>query len=227
MKSILLAGSRSFRGLFLWIVGVLIAAAFAEGNDFGEEIIFLAMTLVLLSAVRAVHERHGQKTFLTLAGVTLLGNLGAYATVNWAVDVSALILNLLVFSYISWLIFLKVFSGARVDSDTIFGAVCVYILIGIVCAVGYQLIDLIEPGALALAEPGRIPGEPNVIDSFLRTYVYFSFVTLTSTGFGDIVPVNSVARYLSILEAVTGQIYMSVLVARLVGLHITSARKAE
>ena len=83
-------------------------------------------------------------------------------------------------------------------------------------------IGLLDAHAFAIQQDVKDQSLAPAIETFMHTYLYFSFSTLTSVGYGDIVPVSSLARYTAILQAVAGQIYLSVLVARLVGLHITT-----
>lgn len=108
---------------------------------------------------------------------------------------------------------LKDVLGERlVTGDRISGAVCAYLLIGIVWGLLYAWIRLREPQAFSMAgtvEPA-VHGEP---------MIYFSFITLTTLGYGDILPVSHAARTLALLEAITGQVFLVVLVARLVSLH--------
>ncbi len=102
----------------------------------------------------------------------------------------------------------------NVTLDTIYGAVTVYLLIAYVWGVAYLLLETLQPGALAM----NATWHPNhKID--WPDCMFFSFVTLTSVGYGDMVPITPHARSLSILEGVSGIMYVAVLVARLVGLY--------
>ena len=106
----------------------------------------------------------------------------------------------------------------NVTHDMIFGAICGYLLIGVSWAFTYSLVAFLEPGSFAMAASGQTSQGDALPDFF-----YYSFVTLTTLGYGDITPVAPVARSLSTLEAIVGQIYLTVLVARLVGLHISQS----
>lgn len=213
---------RTFRGFFLWLLAIFVGAGLLEGFDLGAEILFAVMTLLLLLAVRITQDNGKHHIFHTIISATIICNLAAYFTSSWIVDVVSLSLSLIVFSYASWLIFMRVFSVHEVNSDLIFGAVSIYLLIGIDCALAFQLTAMFDSNAFSfIAEAKASTGIP-VIENFLRTYIYYSFVTLTSTGYGDIVPVDAPARYISIIEAIAGHVYLSVLVARLVGLHLTA-----
>jgi len=94
--------------------------------------------------------------------------------------------------------------------DRVFAALDTYLLVGLIFGVAYSLLDQAWPGSFA---------KPLDTDLGLEGGVYFSFVTLATLGYGDVVPVSDVARGLAILESVAGQLYLAVLVARLVALY--------
>ena len=101
-----------------------------------------------------------------------------------------------------------------VDAERIFAALDAYLLAGLVFGVCYWVLEQTWPGSLGVAS-GR--------DLDLARAVYFSFVTIATLGYGDIVPASSSAQGLAILEAVGGQMYLAVLVARLVSLYSRQA----
>jgi hypothetical protein len=98
------------------------------------------------------------------------------------------------------------------------GAVAVLLLLGLVWANAYELLYLIHPAAFNGAI-GNAPG--------LQTWIYYSFVTLTTMGYGDITPVHPIARSLAISEALAGQLYIAVTLARLMALHVSAGGKNE
>jgi hypothetical protein len=100
-----------------------------------------------------------------------------------------------------------------VTTRRIEGAISVYLLLGFTWAQAYELVALWHPGAFATAFAGR---------SSNQQWTYYSFVTLTTMGYGDIMPVHPLARALAVLEALTGQLYLAILLARLVSLEIQS-----
>ena len=102
----------------------------------------------------------------------------------------------------------------RVTHDTIYGALSVYLLMAIAWGAAYLLLETVQPGAILL-DAARHPNQ--MMD--WSDCVFYSFVTLTSLGYGDIVPMTAQARSLSILEAVSGIMYVAVLIARLVSIH--------
>jgi hypothetical protein len=96
------------------------------------------------------------------------------------------------------------------------GAVAVYLLIGMIWCMAYYLVAFWIPGAFSIQGP-IAPGDGESLQSQL---FYFSFVTLTSIGYGDIAAVHPIARMLVILEGVVGQLFPAILIARLVSLHV-------
>ena len=109
----------------------------------------------------------------------------------------------------------KIFAQTQVTKDIIRGGIAVYFLLGIFWACLYRLLLHFDPQAIAISN----------YDGEFSTILYFSFATLTTLGYGDIVPIAWQARSLTILESTIGQIYMTVLIARLVGLHLTGMEK--
>jgi voltage-gated potassium channel len=103
--------------------------------------------------------------------------------------------------------------GPKVDINKIMGSVTIYLLIGIIWTLLYALVEEFFTGSFSgtdLAEDG----------SQFWDLIYFSFVTLTTLGYGDILPVTTYARTLAYLEAIVGQFYIAILVASLVGAHL-------
>jgi voltage-gated potassium channel Kch len=115
--------------------------------------------------------------------------------------------------FISAIVLSDVMRTERVSIDTISGGLAVYLLLGLVFTEIYSLLLVIDPEAIRFATADDV-GDTAAI-------AYYSFVTLTTLGYGDIVPISKAARAMASLEAVLGQVYLTVLVARLVGLHIS------
>jgi len=97
-------------------------------------------------------------------------------------------------------------------------AVAAYLILGVMCSLAYYLIELWAPGAFNI----QVPFAPGDREALRPHFFYFSFVTLTTVGYGDIVPIHPVARTLVILEGVAGQLFPAILIARLVSLHVQS-----
>ena len=124
------------------------------------------------------------------------------------------IFGALFFAYTAIIILSYLFTERDVTTDVIMAAICAYFLIGIMWAFVFFLMEHFQPGSFRIS-----PGLSPEIDSF----IYFSFVTQTTLGYGDFSPVSAPARSLSVLAAIVGQLYIAILIARLVGIHITKS----
>ena len=111
----------------------------------------------------------------------------------------------------------NIFTQTRVTPDTIRGGISIYFLMGILWAVAYRIGFIMDPDAISVADHS----------GSLSDMIYFSFTTLTTLGYGDMSPAGSVAKTMTILESTTGQVYMTVLIARLVGLHLVGRQEEK
>jgi hypothetical protein len=114
---------------------------------------------------------------------------------------------------VAWAVSRAVFGGGRVTHHRVMGAVLLYFTVAVLFAATYRLVGAIVPKAFA----GMTMEDNPALASQL---VYFSFATLTTTGYGDIVPVHPIARSICNLEAIFGQLYPATLLARLVTLEL-------
>ncbi|MGH7260601.1 MAG: ion channel, partial [Nitrospiraceae bacterium] len=113
-----------------------------------------------------------------------------------------------------------IFSPAAMTTDKLYGAASAYLLLGVLWAYMYVLLEQIYPGSFAIA------GAP-LAAATLPDLLYFSFTTFTTTGFGDIVPVLRHAQMLAILEQVTGVLFVAILIARLTGIYQPRGDRSE
>ena len=115
--------------------------------------------------------------------------------------------------------FRQIASTNTMSGNRIVGAICVYLLLGVIWSVCYSLLELLIPNSFSgLTE--------NATSAWNPDWIYYSFVTLTTLGYGDILPVTFLARSLAFMEAVVGQFYVAILVAGLVSAHIASKQAA-
>lgn len=187
----------------------------------------LLFTLVTLSSIHVLGVKPGQALMSGLLALPTLVSLWLRQLVP-GVRLSQLALALLTvfLLYTTATILLRVFAEETVTTDTLSTALCVYLLMGYMWGSLYGLIYLLTPGGFQLPmgwAPGREQGIAT--DVPLNLITYFSFTTLTTLGYGDVLPTSGLARAAVILEAVLGHFYLAVLVARLVGLHIAGTRR--
>lgn len=129
--------------------------------------------------------------------------------------VAGQILGILFYGFVAYIILAHVVRARVVVADTLYGAASAYLLLALVWALAYAVLDTFQPGAFAGVE-----------SLAWDDFVYFSVVTLTTLGYGDIGPVTAEARSLVMLEVVVGVFYTTVVLARLVGLYIAQATSA-
>ena len=205
--------------LFLFLITPVVALF-----HHGVLVLNAIAAIVLVAGSYALFER--RRLFLIAlvlsgASITTTGLL-LITQQHWAAILSHSCVVVLI-AYLSIAILTYVLRGAQITMDKIFAAVCVYMLIGYAWTFAYALIDELQPGAFVTSS-SDVPTDYVARVLQMR---YFSFMTLTTVGYGDIVPHSNAARTFAALEAVTGQIFLTVLIARLVGLHIVHAHGSE
>jgi hypothetical protein len=127
--------------------------------------------------------------------------------------------TILAFTALTWVVAHAVYAPGRVTVHRLQGAVVLYLNLATIFASAYRLIWELRPTAFA-----NLPGPTGGPDE-IATMMYFSLTTLTTTGYGDIVPTNPFARSLANLEAIIGQLYLATAIARLVTLQIEDRRR--
>ncbi len=155
-----------------------------------------------------------------LASVLILSRWSAIATSTDVLYLISYAAGAAFFLYIVVIVTFDIFTRSeKVTVDLIYGAVSVYWLLGLVFAFIYVLLEVFFPGSFI---GNKL--EADSIGSSLSSFVYFSFVTLTTLGYGDISPLSRVAGVLSYLEAILGQLYLAIMVARLVGMYLVHSQ---
>ncbi len=116
-----------------------------------------------------------------------------------------------------WCTLRQVIGGIEISANRLVGAVSLYLMLGVLWAVVYTLVEISAPGSFS--------GLPTAnSEDWDSSWLYFSFVTMTTLGYGDLVPVSAVARMLAYMQAVFGQFYIAILVAGLVSAYISAHR---
>ena len=146
---------------------------------------------------------------------------------NWPIGLMAeqqrvianCVLQIMFLSFICIHIFSFILGARALSSQLIFAALCMYLVMGLLWSFIYTLLVVVDPESIRLAS--AVHSEEGGRDVFSEMY-YFSFVTLTTLGYGDILPVSRLARSLATMEAILGQLYLAVVIASLVGIQISS-----
>lgn len=154
---------------------------------------------------------------LSLVAVGVLLNILAANTQSEILQLCS-ILALVGFLFIAIPFSLRVVAiGNDITANRIVGAICIYLLLGMLWALFYTVIELLVPGSFS----GLSPKEYQGWDS---DWLYLSFVTMTTLGYGDVLPVTAVARATAYMQAIIGQFYIATLVAGLVGAFIAQQK---
>jgi len=186
--------------------------------------------IVLLTAVRATsHQAHIKKISYCIGGIVVMAGIGGlicyYFTGNthpWVfTSINALTLLFLIFVTSS--VIYGILRSSKIGIDHLIGVASAYILIGVTFAYAYIVLHSVTQQALLHHEFQVAPLGENEAAARVANYCYFSFTALTTLGFGDLVPKSLTARVLSCTEAIVGQLFLTILIARLVGLHIIRA----
>ncbi len=179
----------------------------------------LALMVVLAVAVYTM-SRKRRDLFVALA--LGLPSLVAQSVAYWVPGRTSMgvagALTLLFLGFVTFIMLTHVLRGGSVSADRITGAICVFLLLGLVWTLIYSLVALAQPEAFSGIDPELHPAGGGGEYGF----IYFSFVTLTTLGYGDITPTLPLSRTLTWMEAVVGQLYLAILVARLVGLYVSN-----
>ena len=176
--------------------------------------LYTMVTIVKTFSVRAKILRIYSFIALFVFTLEVLINLNVYIPIDLAVIVFIQLVYILYLGVGASLILRDIAFSRKVTIDTILGSLCIYFLIGILWAFIYKLCATFDPNAFT---------QPILEDETFRTVVYFSFTTLTTVGYGDIAPASSIARMLTNLEAIIGQMYPAIIVSILVSIY-TSQR---
>lgn len=178
----------------------------------------LAFSIFLMIGVWSLH---GARR-LFLLGIVLV-TLGVGGNIFALAGAGTSFVYLSLCSYIIFLLLTislairQVMRSGTVDANSIIGAVCIYLLLGVIWALFYVLVNILIPGSFSVQISGSAFEQ-------LQAFLYYSFVTLTTLGYGDIAPIRETARALSTIQAILGQFYIAILVAGLVAAFITQKK---
>jgi hypothetical protein len=224
------------RGVPRWLIGrytgltivllVLSVSSIAIGqNDLRKVVDGVAFTALLVLAIRIVGQRLRVAT-VVLVVPTLISHWIDHLSDSSIHKVVGLSLATVFLAFLTLVIMFAVFRDESVTFDTIFGAVCAYLLVGVTWGTAYALLVVVSPESLSVSPAlAHASGWGGSISAFTPVLQYYSFTTLATLGYGDVSPLSPGARALSVMEGLTGQLYLAVLVARLVGIHTARALK--
>lgn len=239
-RSFLAVLTGRFSVLFWFLVVVIAAPVVLPDGPIIRRVMGIALFVLMLSGLNAIADRRRHLIIgLVLAVPAVVLTAVSLADQNFSTYVTSHYLYLAFFIHLAVQILRWTMQQVKVSSETIYGMVNVYLLMALIWGIAYYAIVLELPGSfhfpegveLGVVQTTRvealeagvelppIPEWTEVANSAQGTMMYYSFVTLTTLGYGDIFPASDTTRILAMLEATLGQLFLVILVARLVGLY--------
>jgi hypothetical protein len=174
------------------------------------------MTAILLVGIYATGRKKRHLVVAMLLGLPLfLSNWSTYFVKSALLVSIGTVAGSLFFAYMIFILLSFLFRENEVTAEVIYAAIVGYLFLGLLWTFVYRLMFSIDPSSFQVTL--------NQTRNSYRIFIYFSFVTLTTLGYGDITPLSDQACALTVLEAVVGQLYLAVMIARLVGIHISQS----
>ncbi len=213
---------KPYRNIFIWLMIVVLADSLAPNygarGRFADLMLAAILSIAMIESVRIRH--HGS---LALAlGLPAIGLrvFSAFSADNMALNTTVLFFNAVFMAFLIWNLLADLRRDDRPTDERIYGALCAYVFIGLLFSLIYTHMQYRDPATFAISDAlatEELADESNLYPLF----TYFSFVTMTTLGYGDITPVAEHARTLAWFEALLGQLYLAVMVAGFVAVHIS------
>ena len=214
------SGRRRFSAVQLLIAlgFFFIFAPFVEEMEGGHLILSFLFSLVLLAAILAVADRKRDLVIaIVLAIPAIAGRWINHFRPDLVHPAVFLVAGLILIAFVVGNLLRFVLRAPSVTAEVLCASISAYLMLGLMWTMAYWLVDQLTPGGAFSFNTNAGTQSMNGFTGF-----YFSFVTLSTVGYGDITPVSRIARWLAAMEAMTGLLYVAVLIARLVSLYSSS-----
>jgi len=221
---------RHFLALLITIVSIEAAQVILGPVLTESRLVGWLQAIVICVTIYAV----GGKKNLTIAALFLgvpvvIARVVSLSMPVTEAEIASLALAVVFLAYVTWAIMSAVVRPGPVTKDKIYGAMCVYLLLGMLWANLYGILEIAQPGSFSFPErtSPRTLVEQSDYRDLEHELSYYSYVTLTTLGYGDITPVTHRARQLSWLEALFGQLFIAITIARLVASQLMHSRRDD
>ncbi len=202
--------------LLLCISNFIVIPFFTRENPLIFLIIRLSWLFLLFTGITTLSESRTQMKKLSIIPVLLIVVSILRSLLDYAIlDYAEFLIMLSVFALLIGMVMVKVFEDGSITVHKVIGSILAYMLVGNVWAQIFQFLYIHVPGSLQMPESLSSAAVSQSV------FLYFSYTTLTTTGYGDILPVHSIARTLVIIEQLIGVLYPVVLIGRLVGMVVS------
>lgn len=206
--------------LVILLFSFIAIPSYFTATDKGIWLILLLSSILLSSLYLVAHERIEFLIGCLIAVATLIFSWSEFIRTDVIGSHITIALYIIFFCYIIFMIGRYLFETEEVSANMIYASICLYLLMGLMWTFIYYSIETMNPGSFS-----NTPRKSSTDGSTqLVHFSYFSFVTISTLGYGDIVPLTRIARAWANIESIVGQFYLTIVVARLVGLHISSKK---
>lgn len=217
---------RHYWSVLIAQIVLILITAFLKDNIPMTALFIICLLGIFGSVIETIWENPLPRILALVSGIVAI----VFALVHYVPGASEYIVKWGLFiSCIAYAVFVfiaiisigrHVFVTDRITTDRIVGSICVYMLIGMFFAFVYAAIDIVHGDALHM--PFKVT---SIKDAQFSDFLYFSYSTLTTIGYGDVLPTRPITKMLASLEGITGSVYLAIMVARLVGMHVTQAHR--
>jgi hypothetical protein len=206
--------------LLAMIFLLLVVSPFLEGLIRLRFLFNTFLSGVLVSAVYALSQKIRNLVISAVLAIPMLVSIWTnYFVRSDEVFLIGRISGVFFIAFTIFHVLRHIFQEKEVTKDTIAAAAAVYMLFALMWAFMYDVLEIFQPGSFAISTTQALGGR--------NIFLYYSFVTITTLGYGDIIPVTNIATSLAAVEAVAGQLYLVVLVAWLVGMYVSKKSRSE
>jgi len=200
--------------LLVLILSTIVLTPFLDHFLESQILMDVFLTVLFFGIIFAIRSKRSQLIIASILVLPLiLSTWSIYFYYSTQIGMVTRIFGALFFGYAVIIILQIIARSTEVTRETIFAAVVAYLLIALMWAFFYMILEMVAPGSFSFPDKS--------IRAETMHFEYFSFITITTLGYGDITPLTNRASALTLLEALIGQIYLVVLVAWLVGMHVS------
>ena len=223
-RDVLMFSNVIFRGRFIYLLIFLLLLIAIQPIDeaIGKLGFFLDLIVsaILVSSIYVISGKRSHIIIGVLLATPLLLSLwSAYFIKHAWFEIIGLLCGIAFFVFIIVIILKFIFSQDEITKNLIAGAAVVYLLMAMIWTYAYRVVEMIQPGSFSIAQGHSLEHQ--------FSFLYYSFVTLTTLGYGDIFPITTAAKACAILEAVIGQLYLVITIAWLVGAQISQSMQKK
>lgn len=214
--------SHLLAALLLLILSVALSSALGRRPMADVVVSVTFLVLLVAGAMAATDPGIQRQAVMCLAGVTVLLRIWLEFSTSAVLEAATYTAVIVILFVVAVLTTRHLLASQRVTRDTLAASLCAYGFLAVAWAATYSLLEILQPGSFAYSEISGLQREMRFGLGESATALYFSFITITTLGYGDVIPATDASRLLAATEAFLGQAYIAILVAKLVGQHVVT-----